>query len=322
MPLPPILMHAAFRHGSATPWGGARLKELYDKDTPDPRTGESLEVCAIRSQPSHDPEGTPLPRLIERYGKLLTGSEIKGDFPLLLKLIDARERLSVQVHPDDSYAQKHEGKLGKTEAWVILHAPPGAQIVYGLKEGTDKAQLREAALRQDGSVEGLLRFVDAAPGDVFYIPAGMVHAIGEGIVLYEIQQSSDVTYRFYDWERRDQHGNKRVLHLKQGLDVALPELRLDKAQAVPIEDQEGGGRRELLLDTEYFRLERFTRCQDMPLHPDRRRFAMLTALQPALIRYEGRELTLAAGHSALLPAHGEELLITGEELLYACPSLR
>lgn len=322
MPLPPILMQAAYRHGSATPWGGARLKELYNKDTPDPRTGESLEVSAIRSLPSLDPEGTPLPRLVERYGKLLTGSELKGDFPLLLKLIDARERLSVQVHPDDAYAQKHEGKLGKTEAWVILHAQPGARIVYGLKEGTDKAALREAAMKQDGSVEQLLRFVDAAPGDVFHIPAGMVHAIGEGIVLYEIQQSSDVTYRFYDWERRDLHGNKRTLHLKQGLDVVQPGLKFSKAEPEALQPDGGQGRRELLLDTAYFRLERFSACEGMLLKPDRRRFAMLTALKPALIRYEDREIALAAGHSALLPAHGELLQITGEELLHACPALR
>lgn len=322
MPLPPILMQAAYRHGSATPWGGARLKELYNKDTPDARTGESLEVCAIRSLPSLDLEGTPLPRLVERYGKLLTGSEVKGDFPLLLKLIDARERLSVQVHPDDAYAQKHENKLGKNEAWVILHAQPGAQIVYGLQEGVDRAALREAASRQDGSVEQLLRFVDVQPGEVYYIPAGLVHAIGEGIVLYEIQQSSDVTYRFYDWERRDQHGNKRTLHLRQGLDVVLPELWLERAVPQPMALEGGQGRRELLLDTEYFRLERFAACEGMLLLPDRRRFAMLTAIHPAVLRYEDREMQLPAGHSALLPAHGEDLLITGEELLYACPACR
>ena len=102
MPLPPILMYPGFRHGKATPWGGARLRDLYHKETPDPKTGESLEVSVIPGLNSTDSEGTQLSRLIERYGKALTGTEIKGDFPLLLKLIDAREALSVQVQPNDA----------------------------------------------------------------------------------------------------------------------------------------------------------------------------------------------------------------------------
>ena len=119
MPLPPILMYPGFRHGKATPWGGARLRDLYHKETPDPKTGESLEVSVIPGLNSTDSEGTQLSRLIERYGKALTGTEIKGDFPLLLKLIDAREALSVQDHPGDAYAMINENKLGNTEAWVV-----------------------------------------------------------------------------------------------------------------------------------------------------------------------------------------------------------
>lgn len=320
MPLAPILMQPAWRHGAATPWGGARLKELYDKDTPDPRTGESLEISALKALPSLDDEGTPLTRLLERYGKALMGSDIKGDFPLLLKLIDARDRLSVQVHPDDAYAQRYESQSGKTEAWVILHAEPGAKIVYGLKEGVEIEDLKKIA-QDESQIEGMLRLVDALPGDVFFIPAGMVHAIGAGIVLYEIQQASDVTYRFYDWQRRDQHGNLRPLHIKQVIDVARPELRLDKAvpEALPLE---GEGQRERLLDTDHFELERWRGCKGAGLMPDRRRFGMLTALMPATLRYEEKEITLPAGQSVLLPAQGEELLIDGEELLIAWPAVK
>jgi len=211
-------MHPAFRYGAATPWGGSLLRDVYHKDTPDARTGESLEVSAIPGLNSTDAEGTPLGRLVERYGKALLGTEVKGDFPLLLKLIDAKQPLSVQVHPDDAYAQKHENKLGKTEAWVILEAQPGAKLVYGIRQGVSREQLGNAA-EQGRQLEDLLRHVEVKPGDVFFIPAGTVHAIGEGILLYEIQQSSDVTYRFYDWERRDEHGNKRALHTRQALDV-------------------------------------------------------------------------------------------------------
>ena len=155
----------------------------------------------------------------------------------------------------------------------------------------------------------------------FSNPAGTVHAIGEGIVLYEIQQASDVTYRFYDWQRRDQHGNLRPLHIKQVIDVARPELRLDKAvpQALPVE---GEGRRERLLLTDHFELERWQGCREALLRPDRRRFGMLTALSPLTLRYDQKALQLPAGHSALLPAQGEILSITGEAMLIGWPALR
>lgn len=320
MPLPPILMQPAFRSGQATPWGGSLLRDVYHKDTPDARTGESLEVSAIPGFNSTDADGTPLSRLIERYGKALLGTAVKGEFPLLLKLIDAKLPLSVQVHPDDAYAQRHENKLGKTEAWVILDAKPGAKLVYGIREGVDRAQLGNAA-EQGRAVEDLLRYVEVKRGDVFYIPAGTVHAVGEGILLYEIQQSSDITYRFYDWERRDEHGNKRMLHTRQALDVvSLGEPPLPQpVRACPLR---GEGKLDLLLDTPFFSVSRYSGCWDALLPADRRRFAMLTAIQPATLHYLDRSLELAAGQTALLPANGEDIHLTGEELLYSCPTVK
>lgn len=320
MPLPPILMYPSFRHGKLTPWGGARLRELYGKDTPDVKTGESLEVSVIPGLNSRDGEGTQLSRLIERYGKALTGTEVKGDFPLLLKLIDAREALSVQVHPNDAYAMKNENKLGKTEAWIILDAKPGAQLIYGIKEGVDAAALAAAA-EKGRELEGLLRHIDVSRGDVLYIPAGTVHAIGEGIVLYEIQQSSDVTYRFYDWERRDEHGNKRLLHTRQALDVTT--LGAPPEKAVPVElPLEGAGKLEQLLMTPYFTVLRYTNCENALLAADRRRFGMLTALSPARLYYADRSMDLSAGQTVLLPASGEDLRLWGEEFLFSCPTVK
>ena len=320
MPLPPILMYPGFRHGKATPWGGARLRDLYHKETPDPKTGESLEVSVIPGLNSTDSEGTQLSRLIERYGKALIGTEIKGDFPLLLKLIDAREALSVQVHPGDAYALKNENKLGKTEAWVVLDAKPDARLVYGIKDGVDSAALAEAA-EKGRALEDLLRYVDVKKGDVLHIPAGTVHAIGEGIVLYEIQQSSDVTYRFYDWERRDEHGNKRTLHTKQALDVTKLGPPPEKAvsSTLPLE---GTGRLEQLLSTPYFTILRYTNCENALLSADRRRFGMLTALSPARLYYADRSLQLAAGQTVLLPANGEDLRLWGDEFLFSCPTVK
>lgn len=320
MPLPPILMYPSFRHGKLTPWGGARLRELYGKDTPDVKTGESLEVSVIPGLNSLDGEGTQLSRLIERYGKALIGTEIKGDFPLLLKLIDAREALSVQVHPNDAYAMKNENKLGKTEAWIILDAKPGAQLIYGIKEGVDAAALAAAA-EKGRELEGLLRHIDVSRGDVLYIPAGTVHAIGEGIVLYEIQQSSDVTYRFYDWERRDEHGNKRLLHTRQALDVTT--LGAPPEKAVPVElPLEGAGKLEQLLMTPFFTVLRYSSCENALLAADRRRFGMLTALSPARLYYADRSMDLSAGQTVLLPASGEDLRLWGEEFLFSCPTVK
>lgn len=218
-PFYPVRMHPAFRSGRLTPWGGERLRTVYGKAITEVPTGESLEVSCIPGLESTDDNGEKLTDLIARYGEDFADAYAHKPFPLLLKLIDAAESLSVQVHPDDAYAGRNEGgKLGKTEAWLILDAPEGSQIVYGIKAGTTAAQLRTAC-EAGAAVEPLLRRVNVKPGDVCFIPTGCVHAIGAGILLYEIQQSSDVTYRFYDWDRVDARGQHRELHIDKALDV-------------------------------------------------------------------------------------------------------
>ena len=144
MPLAPILMTPAYRCGDATPWGGDGLRRLFGRSIPDGRTGESLEVSAIPGLESRDETGTPLSALIALYGERLTGKGFCRPFPLLLKLLDARDALSVQVHPDDAYAARTEGKLGKTEAWHILHAEPGAELVYSFAPKDQFAALKYA----------------------------------------------------------------------------------------------------------------------------------------------------------------------------------
>ena len=222
-PMLPLRMYPAYRHGDMTPWGGDALRTVYGRDIPDDRTGEALEISAIPQLESRTVTGETLPLLLERDGARLSGDYAGEAFPLLLKLLAARDSLSVQVHPDDAYAREHEGKLGKTEAWVILKAEEGASILYGLKEGVTLEALR-AALEGGGDVERLIRRVPVKPGDVYYMPSGMVHAIGGGILLYEIQQSSDVTYRLWDFDRVNAAGEKRPLHIRQSLDVIVPEL--------------------------------------------------------------------------------------------------
>lgn len=314
MALRPIPMTPAYRAGALTPWGGDGLGTLFGKEIPDPRTGEALEMSVIPGLNSTDDRDTPLSQLISQLGERLVGTGIKGEFPLLLKLLNARERLSVQVHPDDQYAAEHEGKLGKTEAWIILDAQEGAGIIYGVKQGVTRQMLTDASEKGDG-IEDLLRFVPVKAGDVFYIPAGMVHAICEGITLYEIQQSSDVTYRFYDWNRTDKEGRKRQLHLKDAIAVTDLENRGEAAAPVCI----APGRFELLHNP-IFTTERWTDCE-AELLPDKRRFAVLTALGATVMTWADGSMKLKTGQTVLLPADGEKLTIRTDDLLMSYPTV-
>ncbi len=206
-------------------WGGTRLKERYGKDNNSDRLAETWELSCRPGDVSVIENGVfsgcSLEDYIDRVGKTVIGKTYNGDvFPLLIKLIDAQDKLSVQVHPEDDYAIRNENDLGKTEMWHILEAKEGAKIIYGLAQGVSKEEFREA-VRQDryDSVLGMRR---VAPGETYFIPAGMLHAIGEGIVVAEIQQNSNVTYRVYDYARRDKEGNYRPLHLMKAFDVVRP----------------------------------------------------------------------------------------------------
>lgn len=304
-PLLPLKMHPAFRGGKLTPWGGEKLRTVYGKDIREVPTGESLEVSCIPGLESTDDAGVKLPDLIAAYGEAFAGEYAKKPFPLLLKLIDAAEPLSVQVHPNDNYAARVEnGKLGKTEAWLILDAPEGSQLVYGIKPGTTLDTLR-AACEQGAAVEPLLRRVTVHPGDVCFIPAGCVHAIGAGIMLYEIQQSSDITYRFYDWDRVDKNGNRRELHLQKALDVTDLTFSLDPIPAPnkPV---------ARVLDEKYFTLD-LVNVQGEAVLPAVTAFGLLTALDGDLnVRFAGGQLTLRKGESAYIPHTAPVLTLHGK----------
>ena len=314
MSLDPIRMFPVYRYGAMTPWGGDNLQLIFGKDIPDSRTGECLEVSAIPGLESRDEKGNTLPQLMEKHGEKLVGTQVQGAFPLLLKLLDARDTLSVQVHPDDAYAARVENKLGKTEAWYILYADEGAELVYGVNPGLTKETLTAHSLAGK-AVEGDLRRVKVKAGETYFIPAGMVHAIGGGIVLYEIQQSSDVTYRFYDWDRTDKEGKKRELHIEKAVDVTDLSAQLDKAVGKSMEPG-----REKLLSEKYFSLEKFTHYQGV-IEKDEKRFAILTALKPSRLFWEGGEMTLQSGETVLLPADGHTLVLDTDEALMSYPTV-
>jgi mannose-6-phosphate isomerase len=292
----PLKMRPYYRHGVETPWGGDGLKTLFHKDIPDDLTGESLEISALPGMDSYvengDLAGMPLGEVYATQRGRLTGLPDEAGFPLLVKLLDAREMLSVQVHPGDAYAAKRHGKRGKTEAWVVLDAPPGAKLVLGLKEGIT---LREAV--SGGDLEGALAWLDISPGDVLYIPHGLVHALGNGIRMYEIQQSSDVTYRLWDWNRTGPDGKKRALHMEDALAVARP-LTGGKLSGVTMEAE--GGRKTVYISDGNFELWRLDASGRMAL--DKGQMRLITALGGGVLGWEGGALPLSAGDSVLVPA--------------------
>ena len=304
-PMLPLTMHPAFRGGKLTPWGGEKLRTVYGKPIAEVPTGESLEVSCIRDLESTDDTGVKLPDLIAKYGARFAGKYAGETFPLLLKFIDAAESLSVQVHPDDAYAGRVEnGKLGKTEAWLILDAPEGSQLVYGIKNGTGLAELRTAC-EAGAQVETLLRKVDVKPGDVCFIPAGCVHAIGAGIMLYEIQQSSDVTYRFYDWDRVDKNGNRRELHIDKALDVTDLDFTLDPIPA-------GDAPVARVLNETYFTLDLIHVVGEQAV-PAINHFGMLTVLEGELtLCWQGGSRRLKKGESLYVPAASPMLTLRGD----------
>ena len=245
-------------------WGGRRLEELFGRRLPPGVTAESWEVSGHPDEPSVVADGPlagrELPGLVAEYGVELVGSRgaaaaERGSFPLLVKLLDASHALSVQVHPDDAWAAAHRtGEAGKDEMWHILHAEPGARIIHGMREGIDRGALRRAVAR--GRVPDALNRVAVRAGDSVMVPAGTVHGILSGVVLLEVQQTSDTTYRIHDWDRLGPDGRARELHVGRALEV----IDFERRTTVPVEPravEAGGGiRREVIAECRHFVVER------------------------------------------------------------------
>lgn len=200
-------------------WGGTKLREAFGYDIPTESTGEYWAISAHPNGVSVIKngiyEGEGLDQLYREH-KELFGHPKSEVFPLLIKILDANDWLSVQVHPDDAFALAHEGELGKTECWYIIAADEGAEIIYG-HNAKSKEELRQWI--EEGRWDDLLTKIPVKAGDFFYVPSGTMHAIGKGILILETQQSSDTTYRVYDFNRRDAQGNLRKLHIDKSIDV-------------------------------------------------------------------------------------------------------
>ena len=234
----------------------------------------------------------------------------KPDFPVLIKLIDAQQKLSVQVHPDDDYARRVEGENGKTEAWYVLSADPGAQLVYGLNQTVSKEAFSTAI--ENGSLSALLNTVPVQAGDVAFIPSRTLHGIGAGIFLAEVQQSSNTTYRVYDYDRRDKAGNKRELHVKKATDVVdLSETKADfSAEGAPVSLP--GGTRTQLKTCAYFSMAHLEIDGAMQGAADETSFVSLVVLEGSgTLEGGGQKLRLYKGASLFIPANTGSYTITG-----------
>lgn len=206
-------------------WGGTKLKTLLGKPITSEITGESWELSDVKGDVSvisnGHYKGKSLTELLGAFPDELLGTAVHArfgkQFPLLFKYLDAREDLSIQVHPNDELAQKRHHSFGKTEMWYVMQADPGARIIVGFEEKSSPQQYVKSL--GDKNILDLLHKVDAQKGDVFFLETGTVHAIGAGLVIAEIQQTSDITYRIYDFDRKDANGNTRELHVDLALDA-------------------------------------------------------------------------------------------------------
>lgn len=246
-------------------WGGSRLNDDFAKGIDMTPLAETWECSTHPDGPSvissGEFEGMELAELLKRFPEFLGTHPLsnpylqKGELPILIKFIDAKKDLSVQVHPDDAYARKVEHELfGKTEMWYVLDAAKDAKLVYGFYHDMDKKKLR-CSLEQ-GTVEKYLQKVKVHKDDVFFIESGTVHAIGAGALIAEIQENSNLTYRMFDYNRRDKNGNLRELHVDKALDVVNLKKSSEPRQPLRLLKYQRGWATELLCRCQYFQVER------------------------------------------------------------------
>lgn len=308
MTLYPLLMNPTLH---TRVWGGRALETRYHKPLPTHAPyGESWELHDTTPVANGALAGRSIIDLTRTYGADLIGTDADPalGFPLLVKLLDCNDWLSVQVHPDDALAGKLEGEpRGKTEAWILLAAAPGAQIVVGIEPGTDAAGL-DAAIREN-RLEPLLSYQTVSAGDVVYMAAGTVHALGPGVLVYEIQQSSDQTYRLYDWGRMGLDGKPRPLHIEKSLRAARLGIKPPMSR---LEDTASGG---VVLGGAYFETSRHVLTGgEQVLDTGKRRFHALTCTDGLLTVHwdDSQPVLFSAGQTVLIPACLGVYTLTGK----------
>ncbi len=292
-------------------WGGNRLKNEYNKISNLNNIAESWELT-VRPDGMNTIDGGEFDSLtmeeyINKNGFSVVTNKEMDRFPLLIKFIDAEDNLSIQVHPDDEYGMKTANSLGKTEMWYIIDAKPGAQLVYGLKEGCTVDMLKEAI--DNNTVEDMLNYVPVKKGDVFFIPSGLVHAIGAGILLAEIQQNSNITYRVYDYNRKGKDGKPRELHVSDALNVIVnrTESEIDKIRFFTNVKND-----TTLASCEYFTVDKYTLDGEIKLNTDEKSFNSVLCLDgDGTLEFNGECFSITKGDSYFVPANLGNYTIKG-----------
>ena len=277
-------------------WGGKGLEKFRD-NVPKGIIGESWDIACHKNGmgkvANGELRGKSFDEIINLYGERLLGTEIdKKEFPLLIKLITAQDKLSVQVHPNDEYAHRVENDCGKTEAWYVVDAEEGACLIVGTKN-CDKEIFKKAIT--EGNLGDFLNKIPVKKGDFFYVKSGLVHAICEGVLIAEIQQNSDTTYRVYDYNRG------REIHVDKALDVIDFSLKGENSEGILIKKQ--GYDKSYLCLSEYFTIQKYEVDQYVKENSDEKRFYLFTCVEGnGVIKYEGGEEKICMGDSIFIPA--------------------
>ncbi|BDW91507.1 mannose-6-phosphate isomerase [Flagellimonas marinaquae] len=236
-------------------WGGTKLKEVLNKPIDSDITGESWELSGVAGDISEisngNLEGTSLQELMDSQGEALLGKSVVErfgkEFPILIKFIDAKQDLSIQLHPNDELAKKRHNSFGKTEMWYIMDADPGAKLIVGFNKDVEKQEYVKSI--EDGTLTDLMNYEEVSEGDTFFINTGKIHAIGAGVLLAEIQQTSDITYRVFDFNRKDKDGNLRELHTGLAVDA----IDYKKKDDFKVDYPKNKGETNPMVDCPYFK---------------------------------------------------------------------
>ncbi|RKS21733.1 mannose-6-phosphate isomerase [Flavobacterium endophyticum] len=298
-------------------WGGTKLKTIFNKPITSEITGESWELSTVQGDVSRISEGEYqgklLSELLSQFPAEILGTKIHEkfgtEFPLLFKFIDAKEDLSIQVHPNDELAKKRHNSFGKTEMWYVMQADEGARIVVGFKEKSS----REDYLKnlENKTLLSILKEIPVKKGDVFFLETGTIHAIGAGIVIAEIQQTSDITYRVYDWDRVDAEGKSRELHI----DLALDAIHYDTADAKREYAQEAN-KSNPAVSCPYFTTNYLPLSGKISVSNSEDSFRVYMCMEGEFqLDYEGKAWNYKKGDTILIPAGLKDFTLEGTAVL-------
>jgi mannose-6-phosphate isomerase len=313
-------------------WGGQALRKKLNKKIPQHiKIGESWEISGedpYQSTLIDGPhKGKRLTDICKVYGSKLLGDSFRNDaFPLLFKFIDANDMLSVQVHPDDSQAvEQRLGARGKTECWYIVDAAPGATIIVGLKKSISKEEMHTAINK--GTFRGMLKEEPIAPGDLLFIPAGTIHAIMSSTLIYEVQESSDITLRVYDWDRLDDSGKPRQLHIEDAVKVS-DTMAHESYKIKPVVLTYNDYTHSYRVASRYFAIEQYSTSTPTTIYlPVKVSFTVLTMMKGSVVLIDStkKAITVNNGESIMIPAMWKDCSIStsagAEILLSSVPDL-